>query len=164
MEDRDDADAGAQVLGVGCDCECGVGRCLHEQVIDHGLVLIGDVAELGRQGINHMKILDRQQFGLALGEPPAGGGALTLWAVAVATTVVGDGRVSAALVLAPCNVSAAVRQRSIADITFNWSRLTWPRLASRQAEPWSRRISATSRPDRAMRAPLPRLGTTALLP
>src|SRR5262245_14999492 len=33
-----------------------------------------------------MKILDRQQFGLALGEPPARGGALALWAVAVATT------------------------------------------------------------------------------
>jgi hypothetical protein len=33
------------------------------------------------------------------------------------------------------NMSAAVRQRSIALITFNWSRLTCPRLASRQAGP-----------------------------
>src|SRR5262249_52527276 len=107
MEDRDDADAGAQVLGVGCDCECGVGRCFHEQVIDHGLVLIGDVAELGRQGINHMKILDRQQFGLALGEPPAGGGALTLWAVAVAAKVFGGGGVSGALLLAAWHGGAA---------------------------------------------------------
>src|SRR5262249_30967581 len=82
MQDRDDADASAQVLGVGCDCECGLGRCFHEQVIDHGLVLIGDVAELGGQGVNDMKIFDRQQFGLALSEPPAGGGALTIWAVA----------------------------------------------------------------------------------
>ena len=44
--------------------------------------------------------------------------------------------------------SAAVRQRSIALITFNWSRLTCPRLASRQAGPWSRKISATSRAGR----------------
>ena len=44
--------------------------------------------------------------------------------------------------------SAAVRQRSIADITFSWPRLTWPRLASRQAAPWSRKISATSRAGR----------------
>ena len=29
-----------------------------------------------------------------------------------------------------CPPSAAVRQRSIADITFNWSRLTWPALAA----------------------------------
>src|SRR5437762_13672911 len=40
--------------------------------------------------------------------------------------------------------SAAVRQRSMADITFNWSRLTWPALARRHAAPWSRKISATS--------------------
>src|SRR5258708_27440277 len=40
--------------------------------------------------------------------------------------------------------SAIVRQRSIADITFIWSRLTWPALALRHAAPWSRKISATS--------------------
>src|SRR5712671_8169642 len=40
--------------------------------------------------------------------------------------------------------SAAVRQRSIADITFNWPRLTWPALARRHAGPWSRKMSATS--------------------
>src|SRR6266436_711805 len=41
--------------------------------------------------------------------------------------------------------SATVRQCSIALITFSWSRLTWPRLASRQAGPRLRRMSATSR-------------------
>src|SRR6266568_4176443 len=40
--------------------------------------------------------------------------------------------------------SAAVRQFSIADITFNWPRLTWPALARRHAGPWPRKISATS--------------------
>jgi len=40
--------------------------------------------------------------------------------------------------------SAAVRQRSMADITFNWSRLMCPALAARHAAPWSRKISATS--------------------
>ena len=40
--------------------------------------------------------------------------------------------------------SAAVRQRSMAVITFSWSRLTWPALAQRHAAPWSRKISATS--------------------
>src|ERR671922_140137 len=53
---------------------------------------------------------------------------------------------------ATCPPSAAVRQRSIAVITFIWSRLTWPRLASRQAGPWSRKMSATSRAGRAMTA------------
>ncbi len=45
---------------------------------------------------------------------------------------------------------ATVRQLSIADITFNWPRLTWPALALRQAGPWSRKISAISEAGRAM--------------
>src|SRR5665648_92113 len=40
---------------------------------------------------------------------------------------------------------AAVRQLSIARIALSWPRLTRPRLAWRQAAPWSRKISATSR-------------------
>src|SRR5260221_1587612 len=40
--------------------------------------------------------------------------------------------------------SGAVRQLSIADITFNCSRLTWPALALRHAAPWRWKISATS--------------------
>src|SRR4249920_1570939 len=45
--------------------------------------------------------------------------------------------------------SAAVRQVSIALMTLSWPRLTWPRLASRQAAPWLRKMSATSRAGRA---------------
>src|SRR5450631_3462566 len=41
--------------------------------------------------------------------------------------------------------SAAVRQRSIAVITFIWPRLMCPALARRHAGPWSRKMSATSR-------------------
>src|ERR1700688_4591270 len=48
-----------------------------------------------------------------------------------------------------------MRQRSMADITFIWSRLTRPALARRHAAPWSRKISATSRSGRDM-APLRR--------
>src|SRR5258708_31952171 len=47
---------------------------------------------------------------------------------------------------------AAVRQLSIADITFSWSRLTWPAWALRHAGPWSRKISATSKAGRDTRA------------
>src|SRR5216683_5780641 len=45
---------------------------------------------------------------------------------------------------ATCPPRAAVRQLSMADMTFNWPRLTWPVLAQRQAGPWARKISATS--------------------
>src|ERR1700726_1023373 len=53
---------------------------------------------------------------------------------------------------ATCPPRAAVRQLSIAAITFNWPRLTWPALALRHAGPWSRKISATSRTGRPMTA------------
>src|SRR5215510_16130209 len=106
MEDRNDADAGAQMLGIGGDRKRCLGRCLHEEVVDHGLILKGDATELGRQCVNHMKILNRQQFGLALGEPPAYGSALTFWTVPIATTVVSDDGVSAGFVLATRNMAA----------------------------------------------------------
>ena len=47
--------------------------------------------------------------------------------------------------------SAAVRQLSMADMTFSWPRLTWPALALRHAGPWARKISATSSDGRAPR-------------
>ena len=53
---------------------------------------------------------------------------------------------------ATCPPRAAVRQLSIADITFSWPRLTWPALALRQAGPWSRKMSATSSAGRDMAA------------
>jgi hypothetical protein len=49
---------------------------------------------------------------------------------------------------ATCPPSAAVRQRSIADITFIWPRLTRPALARCHAAPKSRKMSATSRAGR----------------
>src|SRR5258705_13915815 len=41
--------------------------------------------------------------------------------------------------------SATVRQLSIADITFNWPRLTWPALARRHAGPWPTQTSLRGR-------------------
>src|SRR6266536_497224 len=52
---------------------------------------------------------------------------------------------------ATCPPRAAVRQLSMADMTFNWPRLTWPVLAQRQAGPWARKISATSTDGRGKR-------------
>ena len=37
MENRGDADAGAEVLGVGGDGDQGLGRCLEQQVVDDGV-------------------------------------------------------------------------------------------------------------------------------
>src|SRR5246500_5163816 len=43
-----------------------------------------------------------------------------------------------------CPPTAAVRQRSIADMTLSWPRLTWPAWEARQAGPRWRKMSATS--------------------
>src|SRR4029077_16558971 len=45
--------------------------------------------------------------------------------------------------------NAAVRQRSIADMTLSWPRLTWPAWEARQAGPRWRKMSATSKVGRA---------------
>ena len=45
MENRGDADAGAEVLGVGGDRDQRLGRGLEQQIVDDGLVLVGDVGD-----------------------------------------------------------------------------------------------------------------------
>jgi len=144
VEHRDEADASAEMLGIGRDRERGLGRGFEQQVVDHRLVLIGDVGDLRRQCVHHMKVRHREEIGLARGQPLPGGCALALRAVPVAATVVRDLGVRALLAARDMAAERRVRQRSIALMTFNWPRLTWPALARRHAAPWSRKISATS--------------------
>ena len=49
--------------------------------------------------------------------------------------------------------SAAVRQLSMADMTLSWPRLKCPARAWRQAGPWARKMSATSKLSRGMTPP-----------
>jgi hypothetical protein len=49
VEDGEDADAGAEVLGIGRNGDHGLGRGLEQDVVDRGLVVVGDVGDLGRQ-------------------------------------------------------------------------------------------------------------------
>jgi hypothetical protein len=49
---------------------------VEQQVIDRRLVVERDVGDLGRQGEDDVEISDRQQVGLAFGQPGARGGAL----------------------------------------------------------------------------------------
>lgn len=54
VEDGEDADAGAEVFGIGCDGDEGVGGSLEQDVVDRGLVLVGDVSDLGRERKHHV--------------------------------------------------------------------------------------------------------------
>jgi hypothetical protein len=66
-----DTDPGAEALGIGSDGERRLGRRLHQQVVDHTLVLVGDVTQLARQRVDDVKIRHRQQLRFAVGQPSA---------------------------------------------------------------------------------------------
>ena len=87
-----DADPRAQMFRIGGDRDQRLGGGLEQQVVDRGLVLIGDVADRRRQREDHVVIGDGQQLGLALGQPSLRRRALALRAMPIAAAVVGDER------------------------------------------------------------------------
>jgi hypothetical protein len=66
-----DTDPRTETLGIGGNSQRCLSRCLHQQVEDHTLVLVGDVTQLARQGIDDVKIGHRQELCFAVGEPLA---------------------------------------------------------------------------------------------
>ena len=115
VKHRGDADAGAEVPGIGRDGGHGLGRSREQDVVDRGLVLVGDGGDGGRQREHHMEIRHREQVGLAGGEPLACSSALTLGAVPVTAAIVGDDGVSALLVLAARHMAAERRRAAALD-------------------------------------------------
>ena len=105
------------MLGIGRDRERGLGRGFEQQVVDHRLVLIGDVGDLRRQCVHHMKVRHREEIGLARGQPLPGGCALALRAVPVAATVVRDLGVRA--LLAARDMAAERRRAAALDRTHD---------------------------------------------
>ena len=89
------ADPRAQVFWIGRDRDHRLGGGLEQKVVNHGLVLIGDVADRRRQREDHMVIWGGQQLGLALGQPSPRRRALALRAMPVAAAVVRDDFVGA---------------------------------------------------------------------
>ena len=115
VEHGGDADARAEMLRIGGDRQHRL-RCRPEQqVIDQRLVVEGDVGDLGGQREHDVEVADRQQVGLALGEPCTRGRALALRAVPVAAAVVGDPPLAAVLagldVTAQCSGAAVFDRR-----------------------------------------------------
>ena len=86
---------------------------LEQDVVNHGLVLIGDVADRFGQSEDHVEVGHLQQLGLACLQPVLGGRSLALRAMAVAAGVVGDLGVGA--VRACCHVAAERRRTTALD-------------------------------------------------
>jgi hypothetical protein len=84
VEHGGQADPGAEMLRVGRNGDERLGRRLEQQVVDDGLVLVGDVADRGRQREDYVEVWDRQQLGFPVGKPLLGSNGLALRAVAIA--------------------------------------------------------------------------------
>ena len=113
MQHRGDGDLGAEMLGVGSDGEHGLGRGLEQGVVDHRLVLVGDVADLCRQREDDVEVGHGEQLALPFLHPRARRGPLAVGAVPVAAAVVGDGGMGA--VLAARNMAAKCRRAAALD-------------------------------------------------
>ena len=59
VQHRHEANASAEMLGISGDRERGLGRGFEQQVVDHRLVLIGDVGDCRWQRVHHMKVWHR---------------------------------------------------------------------------------------------------------
>jgi len=90
MQHGGDAQACTETLGISGDGEQGLGRGLEQQMINHGLVLIGNVTDRCWKGEHEVVVIHRQQVSLSVLQPASGGTALALWTVAVAAGVVSD--------------------------------------------------------------------------
>ncbi len=79
-----DANARAKMARVGGDGEHRLRRRAEQQVVHLRLVLQGNVSEFGGNAKDDVEIPDRQQIGLARGQPFARLGSLAFWAMPVA--------------------------------------------------------------------------------
>jgi hypothetical protein len=111
VQDREEADSGAEMPGVGCDFEQGGGAGFKEQREQEPLVLPHQRHECMRHAEDQVVVADRQQLLLPLREPLIASASLALGTVPVATGVIGDSLMSAARTLiamtAECRRAAA---------------------------------------------------------
>ncbi len=144
VQDGQDADASAEMLGIGGDGEHGLGRGLEQQIVDHRLVLIGDVGDPSGQREHHVEIRYRQKLRLALGQPFPCRCGLALRAVPVAAGVIGDDGVST--VLAALDMATERRRAAALDRRHHLQLVEADvtGIGRTPAAPWSRKISATS--------------------
>jgi hypothetical protein len=69
MEHGEEADFGAQMLGIRSDGAQGFGRRLEENAVDYLLVLVGDGGNLFRHRKDNVEVLAVEQLGLAVSDP-----------------------------------------------------------------------------------------------
>ena len=90
VQDAEEADLGTEMFWIRGNFQQSGSRGIEQESEQHLLVLPDQWDERVRHAENEMKIVHRQQFLLALGEPGLASAGLTLRAMPVPTGVVGD--------------------------------------------------------------------------
>jgi len=82
-----EADSRTQSLGIRRNGKQGLADCPEEDAIDRPGILQRHAGDLRRHREHHVKILDGQQFGFAVGQPLSANASLTLGTIAIAAGV-----------------------------------------------------------------------------
>ena len=95
VENAQDTDFGAQVLGVRRDFQQGGGGGREQEMVKVTSVVLRQEVDLVRDGEDHVKVIRGQQFLFPFGEPACTRLALALGAMPITTRIMGDGLKSA---------------------------------------------------------------------
>jgi hypothetical protein len=99
VEHGEEADLGAQVLGISADGEQGLRRGPEQDAIELSLVLIGNGCNPFWYGEDHVEVLGIQKLGLAIFEPSSPGERLAFGTVAIGTGVISVALMAALITL-----------------------------------------------------------------
>ena len=99
VEDGEEAELCAEMLGIGGDRLQGFGGGVEQDVVDRSFVAMGDGGDLLRHGEDHVEIGRGEEFRSTVLQPLGTGQGLALWAVAIAARVVTDALVAAGIAL-----------------------------------------------------------------
>ena len=99
MQQGDEADLRAQVLGSRCDRAQGLGGGVKQYVVDYGLILIRNRGDRLGQRKDDMEVFNGKEVGLAIFQPLRTDQRLAFRAVPIAATVVGNALMAATIAL-----------------------------------------------------------------
>ena len=94
VEDAEDADFCAQVLGIGRDFLQGGSSAGEQEMVKRTRIVLGQEVELVGDGEDEVKVVGREEFAFPGGQPAFARLCLALRAASVATRVIRDGLVS----------------------------------------------------------------------
>src|SRR5690349_3777883 len=107
VEDAEEADLSAEVLGIGGDLQQGGGAGAEQQTIDNLLVMKRQRRQFVRKREDHMRVEDIKQLLAAGSEPFFARVGLAFRAMAIATRVERDGLMATAITMVPVSAQGS---------------------------------------------------------